>query len=103
MRLNQLPLRQATVITDVDWSALDPQIGRRLRDLGFYQGAEVEIQHLAPISHDPIACRVNNMLIAIRQNEAAVISVKPPVSTSQADQTVPVSNETILSSSVGQA
>ncbi|AAV90164.1 FeoA family protein [Zymomonas mobilis subsp. mobilis ZM4 = ATCC 31821] len=78
MRLNEMPLKKATVITDIDWSALPPEIGRRLRDLGFHKGAEVELQHFAPISRDPIACRVDRILIAIRQQEASVISVKDP-------------------------
>ncbi|MFT8736274.1 MAG: FeoA family protein [Zymomonas mobilis] len=81
MRLNELPLKKAAVITDIDWSALTPEIGRRLRDLGFHKGAEVELKHFAPISHDPIACRVDRILIAIRQSEASVISVKAPDAT----------------------
>lgn len=63
MRLNEMPLKKATVITDIDWSALPPEIGRRLRDLGFHKGAEVELQHFAPISRDPIACRVDRILM----------------------------------------
>ena len=54
---------------------------RRLLELGFVEGAEVEILHEGPIGRDPIAVRVSGTTIALRRREAMAILV---MSTDQA-------------------
>ncbi|MCX7312481.1 MAG: FeoA family protein [Alphaproteobacteria bacterium] len=48
---------------------------RRLLELGFVEGATVEILHEGPLGRDPIAVRVNNCTIALRRREAMAILV----------------------------
>jgi ferrous iron transport protein A len=51
------------------------ELERRLIELGFVEGATVEILHEGPIGRDPIAVRVNNTTIALRRREAMAILV----------------------------
>jgi ferrous iron transport protein A len=51
------------------------EIERRLLELGFVEGATVEILHEGPVGRDPIAVRVNNTTIALRRREAMAILV----------------------------
>src|SRR5215813_11461791 len=52
------------------------EIERRLLELGFVEGAEVEVLHEGPFGRDPIAVRVNDTTIALRRREAMAILVK---------------------------
>ncbi len=52
------------------------EIEKRLLELGFVEGAAVEILHEGPIGRDPIAVRLNNNTIALRRNEAMAIWVE---------------------------
>lgn len=47
----------------------------RYLEMGFLEGACVEIAHEAPWSRDPIAVRVRGALIALRRCEASRIKV----------------------------
>jgi ferrous iron transport protein A len=49
------------------------EIENRLLELGFVEGAHVEILHEGAIGRDPIAVRVNNATIALRRREAMAI------------------------------
>jgi ferrous iron transport protein A len=51
------------------------EIERRLLELGFVEGAMVEVLHEGPVGRDPIAVRVNNTTIALRRREAMAIHV----------------------------
>ena len=51
------------------------EIERRLLELGFVEGARVEVLHEGPIASDPIAVRVDNNTIALRRREAMSIFV----------------------------
>lgn len=52
-----------------------PEIESRLLELGFVEGAEVEVLHEGPIGRDPIAVRINDTTIALRRREAMAILV----------------------------
>jgi ferrous iron transport protein A len=52
------------------------EIERRLIELGFVEGARVEILHEGLVGRDPIAVRVNDATIALRRREAMAILVK---------------------------
>lgn len=75
LRLDQLPLRQAAIVARVDWAALAPAEGRRLRELGLDEGVQVEALHVGLFGRDPIACRVGRMKIALRRAYARAITV----------------------------
>ena len=49
------------------------EIENRLLELGFVEGAHVEILHEGAFARDPIAVRVNHATIALRRREAMSI------------------------------
>jgi|ERR1700754_711851 ferrous iron transport protein A len=49
------------------------EIENRLLELGFVEGARVEILHEGAFARDPIAVRVNHATIALRRREAMSI------------------------------
>lgn len=53
------------------------EMERRLLELGFVEGALVEILHQGLFGRDPIAVRVEATTIALRRCEAAAILVEP--------------------------
>lgn len=52
------------------------EIERRLLELGFVEGARVEILHQGLFGADPIAVRVDGATIALRRREASAILVE---------------------------
>jgi ferrous iron transport protein A len=53
----------------------DIELESRLIELGFVEGAKVEILHEGAVGRDPIAVRVDNITIAVRRREAMAIIV----------------------------
>lgn len=53
------------------------ELEMRLIEIGFVEGARVEILHEGAFGRDPIAVRVNDATIALRRNEAMAIYVRP--------------------------
>jgi ferrous iron transport protein A len=53
------------------------ELERRLIELGFVEGARVELLHEGLFGRDPIAVRVNEATVALRRREAASILVEP--------------------------
>jgi ferrous iron transport protein A len=49
----------------------------RLIELGFVEGAAVEVLHEGLLGRDPIAVRVDGVTIALRRREAMAIIVTP--------------------------
>jgi len=60
---------------DVGSALGDVELESRLIELGFVEGAHVEILHEGIVGGDPIAVRVQNITIAIRRREAMAIIV----------------------------
>jgi ferrous iron transport protein A len=56
------------------------ELERRLIELGFVEGAQVELLHQGLVGGDPIAVRVADATIALRRGEAMAILVSavPP-------------------------
>jgi ferrous iron transport protein A len=52
------------------------ELERRLLELGFVEGARVELLHEGLIGGDPIALRVDDMRVALRRHEAATLSIQ---------------------------
>jgi len=78
LTLADLPLNRSATITAIDWAHLGAREGRRMRELGFEAGEEVEAIHASGwLSRDPIACRIGRMTVAIRKAHANAISVVP--------------------------
>jgi len=77
VRLTELPLRQPAFVDLIDWSALSPSEGQRLREFGLCEGASVEALHHGGLwGKGPIACKVGRMTIAMRRNHAAAVTVR---------------------------
>jgi ferrous iron transport protein A len=53
----------------------DNELESRLIELGFVEGARVEVLHEGIVGRDPIAVRVENVTIAVRRREAMAIIV----------------------------
>ncbi len=51
------------------------ELGRRIRDMGLVPGAPIHVQGRAPL-RDPVAVRVHNFVLALRNNEADYIHVE---------------------------
>ena len=56
-------------------SLSDVELESRLIELGFVEGARVEVLHEGIVGGDPIAVRVENVTIAVRRREAMAIIV----------------------------
>ena len=57
-------------------SALSAQeLESRLIELGFVEGARVEVLHEGIVGRDPIAVRIENVTIAVRRREAMAVVV----------------------------
>ncbi len=52
-----------------------PELERRLIELGFIEGAEVELLHEGLFGRDPIAVRVSETTVALRRREARAVLV----------------------------
>jgi ferrous iron transport protein A len=51
------------------------ELESRLIELGFVEGAKVEVVHEGIIGRDPIAVRIENVTIAVRRREAMAVIV----------------------------
>ena len=57
-------------------SALPPlELESRLLELGFVEGARVEVLHEGIVGGDPIAVRIDNVTVAMRRREAMAVIV----------------------------
>jgi ferrous iron transport protein A len=55
----------------------DPaELERRLLELGFVEGARVELLHQGLFGADPIAMKVDDMRVALRRHEAASLLIQ---------------------------
>lgn len=70
--LSQCETGDAVVIESI---SIQGVMRRRLLDLGFIKGANVDVLQKSPLG-DPTAYRVNNTTIALRKEESSHIFVK---------------------------
>ena len=82
VRLSQARLGDRGVIAAVGAQAdqgpggLDaPELERRLLELGFVEGAALEVIHEGGIGRDPIAVRLDDMRVALRRRDATEILI----------------------------
>jgi ferrous iron transport protein A len=65
------------VVVQVGGGLGDDDLERRLLEIGFVEGARVEILHTGPVGGDPLAVRIDDMRVALRRREADAILVRP--------------------------
>lgn len=60
--------------------ALPPEQEQRLLRMGFAEDARIEVRHEGPVGRDPIAVKVDGIIIALRRRdaEAILVEVDPP-------------------------
>ncbi|MDD3193737.1 MAG: FeoA family protein [Oscillospiraceae bacterium] len=71
--LDRLPLGEWAVVVQIEQSSL---LGRRLREMGITEGAQICRLRQAPMG-DPSAYAVRGSILAIRARDAAHILVRP--------------------------
>lgn len=79
VRLGEMACGEAGIIVGFDSKGDDRErldYLKRLRELGFCEGARISIEHHAPIVRDPIAVSVRGTLMAMRRHEANCIWVE---------------------------
>ena len=60
---------------DAGSALTDVELESRLLEMGFVEGAQVEVLHEGAIGRDPIAVRVQNITVALRRREAMAVIV----------------------------
>jgi ferrous iron transport protein A len=75
--IERLSRGEVATISAIDRAGLDPETARRLHELGFDEGVDVELLHRAPFGGDPLAVRVGNMVVALRRSMARLIEIAP--------------------------
>ncbi len=70
--LRHLEVGRKAVIVEVQAQG---ELGRRIRDMGLVNGAEVEVMGRAPLK-DPVALRLKDFTLMLRNNEADFIRVR---------------------------
>ncbi|MBR0695328.1 FeoA family protein [Bradyrhizobium lablabi] len=70
-------IRRLDALQTGSGSSLSAQeLEQRLVEMGFVEGARVEILHEGAIRRDPIAVRVDSATIALRRSEAMAVIVE---------------------------
>jgi len=76
--LTAFPHRQPGTVSAIEWDRLAAPEARRLRELGFDEGASIEVLHRSRFGQGPIACRIGRMTVALRRAVAGAIHVALP-------------------------
>lgn len=74
--LIDLPARTPAIVESVDEHVPNDNIARRLRELGFVDGEEVQIVAKGPFGAEPLLVQVGFTRFALRRSEAARIRVR---------------------------
>jgi len=74
INLREMHLNQTGMIRSVRATG---ELGRRIRDMGLVPNTEVRVVGRAPLK-DPVALRIMDFTITLRNNEADHISVEIP-------------------------
>ncbi|WP_029896620.1 FeoA family protein [Desulfohalovibrio reitneri] len=71
--LRQLAKGDRAIVRSIKASG---EMGRRIRDMGLVPGSEILVVGRAPLK-DPVALRLKNFTLTLRNNEADHITVEP--------------------------
>ena len=77
LRGTVIAVGRAASLSDTETDPFADELERRLLEIGFVEGADVEVLHEGFIGRDPIAIRVDDMSVALRRREANAILVRP--------------------------
>ena len=76
MTLSELPLHTSAVVESVQDLHANDAIARRLRELGFVNGEEVEVVAKGPLGAEPLLVQVGFTRFALRRSEAARVRLR---------------------------
>ena len=76
MTLNKLARRTPAIVEGVDERMPNDAIARRLRELGFVAGEQVEVVAAGPVGAEPLLVQVGFTRFALRRSEAARIRIQ---------------------------
>ena len=76
MTLTDLPRRTPAIVESVEDSIANDGIARRLRELGFVAGEQVEVVAAGPFGAEPLLVQVGFTRFALRQVEAARVRLR---------------------------
>ncbi len=76
MTLNDLPRRNPAIVESVDDLSANDTIARRLRELGFVTGEQVEVVAEGPLGGEPLLVQVGFTRFALRRSEAARVQLR---------------------------
>ena len=77
MTLTDLPRRTLAVVDSVQEHGNNDNIARRLRELGFVAGEQVEVVAYGPLGSEPLLVQVGFTRFALRRSEAARVQLRP--------------------------
>ncbi|WP_454831360.1 FeoA family protein [Pseudoxanthomonas wuyuanensis] len=77
MTLSDLPGRTPAIVESVQDHGPNDAIARRLRELGFVNGEEVQIVAKGPMGAEPLLVQVGFTRFALRRSEAARVRLRP--------------------------
>lgn len=75
INLREMSIGQKGIIRDINANGM---INQRIRDMGLVPGAQVTVIGKAPLK-DPVALRIFDTTIALRNREANFIKVEIPI------------------------
>ena len=78
MRLSELPRRVRGVVERVEARSENDPIARRLRELGFVAGEDVQVTAAGPFGAEPLLVQVGYTRFALRRDEAARVVLASP-------------------------
>ncbi|MCW0390936.1 hypothetical protein NB717_003746 [Xanthomonas sacchari] len=70
-----MPLRSSALVESVHDRQANDAIARRLRELGFVAGEQVQVLASGPIGGEPLLVQVGYTRFALRRSEAARVQV----------------------------
>jgi ferrous iron transport protein A len=76
MRLSELKRRKTAIVDAVEDTVANDPIARRLRELGFVAGEDVEMVAAGPLGAEPLLVQVGFTRFALRRSEAARVRLR---------------------------
>lgn len=76
MRLSELHRRVPAIVETVEERTPNDPVARRLRELGFVAGEDVEVVAAGPLGAEPLLVRVGFTRFALRRTEAARVRLR---------------------------
>jgi ferrous iron transport protein A len=79
VRLTELPRRTSATVERVEERAPNDPIARRLRELGFVAGEDVQVTAAGPFGAEPLLVQVGYTRFALRRAEADRVLLRTAV------------------------